>query len=689
MSAKENELKNLELIRKKIQELTSELETHNYNYYVLDQPTISDAEYDKLLRKLEVLEKEHPEFKLKTSPTQRVGAAPETKFSKHSHRTPMLSLSNAYSEDEFRDFDSRVKRVLSLAEEETIEYFAELKFDGLSMSLTYEKGLLTVAATRGNGAIGENVTTNVRTIRSIPLSLRQAGLVPDLLEVRGEIILSHNDFAKLNKVRLEEGEELFANPRNAAAGSVRQLDSSITARRPLTGFWYGIGGMEGLPASAGKKIQTQSDLNQWLSSLGLRTSKHVRVCRGVKEVLKFYEDVLKMREKLEFDIDGIVVKVNNLNLQQELGFVSRSPRSQLAFKYPARQEITQIQDIIVQVGRTGALTPVALLKPVEVSGVTVSRVTLHNHQEIERKDIRIGDSVVIQRAGDVIPEVVKVILESRGPQVKKFQFPKRCPSCGGPVTAPEDEVILRCENEDCPEQVKGRLAHFASKNAMDIDGLGEKIVEALYDAGLIKDVSDFYTLQANDFLKLEGFKEKSTQNLLAAIEASKQQPVARVLFGLGIRHVGVTLAKTLARVFGSLEALSKVTAESLEEVPEIGPEVSKSLAEWFQQKKHRALIAKLEKFGVGQVVAVVKLQSTVFQGQTLVVTGTLESLSRNEAHELIERNGGHVGSSVTKKTSYVVAGAEAGSKLDKARTLGVPVLSEAEFLAKLGRGEKG
>jgi DNA ligase (NAD+) len=659
-----------------MQRLAEELEKHNYQYYVLDKPLVSDAEYDRLFRELQELETKHPKEKLRNSPTDRVGGPPLEKFGKHKHREPMLSLGNAFAKEEFRDFDARIKRMLHLPAEHDIEYWCELKFDGLSMSLTYEDGELAVASTRGDGTTGEDVTRNILTIRSVPIRLR-GKRVPKLVEVRGEVLLSHADFKKLNAAREKEGEDLFANPRNAAAGSVRQLDPNITASRPLTAFWYGLGAYDD-----GAKLATQADIAEHLHDWGFLVSTEHALCKGVEAVEKFYDRIHERRERLPFDIDGIVVKVNSLAMQGELGFVARAPRSMLAFKYPARQETSVIEDIIVQVGRTGALTPVAVLKPVSVGGVTVSRATLHNPQEIERKDIHIGDTVVLQRAGDVIPEVVKVVEEKRPRGAKAYKFPTACPVCKSKVEFEEGGAVPRCINFECDAQVKERIAHYAAKDAMDIDGLGYKIVEYLVDNKLIHTPADLYRLKAADVVDLEGFGEKSAANLIASVDASRRRTLKRLIFGLGIRHVGETLAGVLAKRFGSLESIEKATEEELFEVREVGPEVAKSVRHWFHEPHNKKLVRELAKVGVepeeGPAAASAKLK-----GLTVVVTGTLEGLSRNEAHALIESNGGTVGSSVTKKTSYLVVGEEAGSKLDKARELGIKILSEQEFLALL------
>jgi DNA ligase (NAD+) len=667
-------------LQKRAESLAKELEEHNYRYYVLDRPIISDAEYDRLFKELEALIEKNPGVKLAHSPLDRVGAAPLDKFKKHSHRQPMLSLANVFDEDSFNDFDARIKRTLGLSTDESIEYFSELKFDGLSMSLTYENGILVRAATRGDGTTGEDVTANVKTIKSIPLQLR-TDRPPEFVEIRGEIMISHADFKKLNQEREHADEELFANPRNAAAGSIRQLDPKVAASRPLTAFWYSIGNAENIGDL--KNNYTQQGIHQLLMRWGFKVSHDVNVCKGTAAVMKFYRDIENRRESLPFDIDGIVVKVNSLKLQDELGFVARSPRSQVAFKYPARQEITILEDIIIQVGRTGALTPVAILKPVQVGGVTVSRVSLHNPQEIKRKDIRLGDTVVVQRAGDVIPEIVSVVLDKRKSTAKPFVFPMKCPSCGSEAKyAAEDEAVPRCFNQDCVAQVVERIAHFASKDAMNIEGLGFKIVEQLVIEKVVQSAADLYKIELADLLRLEGFKERSSNNLVAAIDASKRRPLNRVIYALGIRHVGQTIAKTLAKQFGSLDKLAKATHEQLVDIREIGPEVAHSVIEWFHNKKNQNLVEQLLKNGV-EPEETKSSNEGPFKGMTIVVTGTLSAFGRSKAHELIEQLGGAVGSSVTKKTSLLVVGLDAGSKLEKAKSLGVPVVDEDEFIKML------
>lgn len=661
----------------RIRKLCEEIEKHNYHYYVLDKPIISDQQYDLLFRELQDLEKQYPQHKLRHSPTDRVGAQPLAKFPKHKHLVSMLSLDNAYSPEEFVEFDQRIKRFLHQPHDQDIEYWCELKFDGLSISATYKDGYFESASTRGDGTTGEEVSQNVLTIRSVPL-IFQGKFIPKLAEIRGEILLSLKDFKSLNKAREQAAEEPFANPRNAAAGSIRQLDPKITASRPLTTFWYGLGAFD--PGAHGKKLQTQAELVDQLGQWGLQTSEYHELCVGTQAVVRFYNAIFNKRESLPFEIDGIVVKVNSLQLQEELGFVARAPRSMIAFKYPARQETTIVEDIIVNVGRTGAITPLALVKPVHVGGVTISRVTLHNPIDLARKDVRIGDTVLIQRAGDVIPEIVKIIPEKRSSESKPFSFPTQCPSCNAPIHHPEGEAVPRCINQNCDAQVKEQIAHFASKDAMDIDGLGYKIVEYLVDEKLIHSASDLYNLKLDDLLGLEGFKEKSATNLLHAIQASKHRSLQRLIYALGIRHVGETIARILAQNFENIDALAKAQEQEILSIHEIGPEVARSILEWFEQARNKKFIFNLKSYGV-RAEPTSKPQSSKLKGKTIVVTGTLSRLRRSQAHEMIEQHGGTVGSSVTGKTSYLVVGDEPGSKLEKAKLLGIPILNEDEFLA--------
>lgn len=658
----------------RIQELTELIRHHDFKYYVLDDPELSDAAYDKLMRELKELEEKHPELRLSNSPTQRVSGVAASEFKKSKHGMPMLSLANALSEKEFLEFDERIHRVLELPVGADVDYFAELKFDGLSINLTYENGVFVKAATRGDGETGEDVTQNVRTIRSIPMKLK-AAKPPALIEVRGEVILPIKDFEKLNQEQLRSGQKVFANPRNAAAGSLRQLDSKITASRPLTAFFYGMGSAQGV------SFKTLSEYEDRLEEWGFKVGQERRVCQKVGQVLEFYRNIEARRDSLPFEIDGIVVKLNKLAQVDQAGYISRSPRGMIAFKYPPRQETTLVEDIIVQVGRTGALTPVALVEPVVLGGATVRRATLHNQDEIDRKDIRIGDRVVIQRAGDVIPEVVKVVLDVRTGKERKFKLPQSCPVCGTRVEKPDDEAVTRCPNRSgCDAQVKERIRHFCTIDALNIEGLGEKIVEQLVNEGLVKSYGDLFRLERDQVLKLEGFAEKSSQKLIDAIQGARKPELNRVIYGLGIRHVGERTAKLLATAFGSLEQLMDVTEDDLEKVHEVGPEVARSVKGYFDDKKIHQEVLELLKFLEIKRPALRAAGPTALSGKTVVLTGTLPTLSRSEATRLVEENGGKVSSSVSKKTDYVVAGSEAGSKLDRAEALGVKVIDEAELL---------
>ena len=674
------------------EELRQQINYHNHRYYVLDSPIVSDAEYDRFMRELQALEEEHPDLITPDSPTQRVGAAPATAFGSYTHRVPMLSLSNAFGDEELLAFDQRIKRMLGVDPNSEIEYVAELKIDGLAISLTYEHGKFVRGATRGDGFSGEDITTNLRTVRAIPLTLLKQPVascqlpvaskseirnpqseIPDLIEVRGEVFMLHEEFRRLNREREESGEPTFANPRNAAAGSVRQLDSSITAHRNLDIFIYGVGFLQG--ASFDTHYETLEAFKSW----GFKVNPNIRLCRNIEEVRAYIAEWGEKRETLGYGIDGVVVKVNSLELQERLGFVARSPRWATAYKYPATQETTKILDIIVQVGRTGALTPVAVMEPVEVGGVTVSRATLHNEDEIRRKDVRIGDTVVIQRAGDVIPEVVQVIADKRTGAEKPFVMPDRCPECGGDVERPEGEAVARCVNLSCPAQVKEWIVHFASRNAMNIEGVGPGQVEQFVDKGLIRDPADLYYLKFEDLVSLERMGEKSASNIIAAIENTRGATLGRLIFGIGIRHVGEHVAQVLADHFGSLERLQEAAEDELSAVPEIGPVIAKSIAAYFSRPKNLAVLEKFRKAGVKTEVQVIQADAS-FAGKTFVFTGGLESCTREEAEEKVRLLGGHAASSVSKNTDYVVAGPGAGSKLQKARELGITVLTEQEFL---------
>jgi DNA ligase (NAD+) len=658
--------------RKRAADLRRQLEHHNRLYYVLDAPTISDADYDVLFRELQKLEELYSGLVSPDSPTQRVGGAALDKFSTVTHRLPMLSLENATNAAEIRDFDLRVKKNLGLPPEDRISYVCEPKMDGLAVELVYTEGLLTVASTRGDGVTGEDVTENIRTIRSLPLRL-SGGRIPHLLEVRGEVFLSLEAFRQINSVKEENGEAPFANPRNAAAGSLRQLDPRITARRPLSIYCYAPGVAEGAD------FPTQQDFFAAIAGWGLPVNPLVRPAAGIEAAVVFYEELQQQRESLPYEIDGTVIKVDSCALQRELGEKSRSPRWAVACKFPPRQAVTVVEDILPSVGRTGVITPVALLRPVEISGVTVSRATLHNWDEIAAKDIRIGDSVVVERAGDVIPAVVRVLIEQRNGLEKSFPPPESCPECGSAIVRITDEVALRCMGLTCSPQIRESIVHFASRNAMDIEGLGDKFVEQLYTLGLVHSVADIYNLTRDDFMRFERMGDKLASNLLSAIENSKQRELGRFIFALGIRHVGERTAKSLAQAFGSLDNLQRATFDELVSIRDIGATVAQSICTFFENESNREVIRRMLEAGVTPAVEQKKVGGR-FTGKTFVFTGALSRFSREEAQRLVEAEGGTAVGSVSKKTGFVVAGADAGSKLAKARELGVTVLSEDEFL---------
>ena len=658
-----------EAIGKRVEKLREEIEYHNYRYYILDQPEISDAQYDRLMKELEKLEEQYPELRSPNSPTQRVGAHPLEEFEIVRHTIPMLSLANAFDESEARDFDKRVKKFLGTSED--IEYAAEPKFDGLAVELVYERGQFVVGSTRGDGINGENITQNLRTMRTVPLQLIQKEIsAPQRLEVRGEAIMQVEKFKELNRKREEMGEPFFANPRNAAAGSIRQLNPKITAERPLEIYFYALGEV------IGRTFKTQWEVLKTLPKWGLRTNPYVRKCKNIDEVLDYYREMNEKRETLPYEIDGTVIKVNRFDLQARLGEIARSPRWALAFKFPPKQETTKILDIIVQVGRTGALTPVAVMEPVRVGGVEVSRATLHNQDEIDKKDVRVGDTVVIQRAGDVIPEVVQVITSKRKATEKKFKMPSKCPVCGAEVV--KEEAIHRCIGLDCPAQLKGRIKHFASKRAMDIDGLGVKLIDQLVDKGLVKDVADIYYVSKQQLIELERMADKSAQNIIDAIEKSKTKPLSKFLYALGIRHVGETTAEDLARSFPRLDDFFHLSEEDLMEVEGIGPEVAASVVQFFRDKKNKESIERLRKAGV-KVTEPTGKEKGKLVGKTFVFTGALKTFQREEARNLVESLGGMTASSISKKVDYVVVGEDPGSKSDKAKELGIKTLTEEEF----------
>lgn len=650
----------------------------NYRYYVLDQPEISDAEYDRLLRELQDLETAHPELIVADSPTQRVGAAPLEAFGPHTHRQPMLSLANAFNDDELRTFDERVKRHLGLAEDAPVEYVAELKIDGLAISLTYEKGLFVKGATRGDGFTGEDITTNLRTVAAVPLRLR--GPHPALIEIRGEVFLTHAEFARINAAREASGEPVFANPRNAAAGSVRQLDSRITAQRRLDVFLYAIG------FSDRPIAQSQQGLLQTLKAYGLRVNPNIQTCAGMDAVIAYVAQWTERKGGLPYDIDGIVVKVNDFGMQQDLGAVARTPRWAIAYKFPAQQGRTKIIDIFVQVGRTGAITPVALVEPVTLPpSSVVQRATLHNQPEIDRKDVRVGDTVMIQKAGDVIPEIVQVVLEARPEGTQPYKLPTHCPLCATELVRPEGGAVTRCPNSrGCPGQVAQRVIHFVGRRAMDIQWLGEKHVVQLIESGLIKDAGDLFYLQKENLLPLERMGDKLADNILAAIEGGKHPPLARLIFALGIRQIGEHASAILAQHFGSLEKLAQATVEELNAVHEIGLTTAEAIVAFFGQDESKALLEKLARAGVVPTADQHAPAADTFAGKSFVFTGALQTMTRDEGEGIVRKLGGRAASSVSKQTDYVVAGEKAGSKLEKARTLGVAVLTEEEFAALAG-----
>jgi DNA ligase (NAD+) len=654
----------MEQVLRRVEELRSQLHYHNYRYYVLDDPAITDQEYDALMRELVALEERYPELVTPDSPTQRVGHAPLSQFATIRHAQPMLSLANAFDGEELAAFVSRIQRQVGTE----VEFVCELKIDGLAVSLDYEEGVFVRGATRGDGFEGEDITANLRTVRSIPLRLNQ----PVTVNVRGEVYMPRADFQRLNEQRAAKGESLFANPRNAAAGSLRQLDPNITASRRLDVFLYALN-MAGGPGA-------HLDALNFLKELGFRTNPHARLCRGLEEIEAFIAHWTARRAELPYDIDGIVVKVNDLALQGELGNTARSPRWAVAYKFPAEQVITKVLDIDVQVGRTGILTPLAHLEPVQVAGSTVSRATLHNADIVAQRDVRIGDYVVIQKAGDVIPEIVRSLPERRTGEETLFAMPSECPACGSEVVRLPGEAATRCVNKACPAQQQERIIHFASRGAMDIEGLGPAIVDQLIQAGLVRSAADLYRLKKEDLLGLERFGEKSAQNLIDAIAGSKDRPLARLIFALGIRLVGAEVARELANHFHSIHELGKATEEELMAVPAIGEKIACSVVDFFSDPENQRLIGELEEVGVSLETQVEQESGDALAGLTFVVTGKLGQFSRSEIEGQLRQLGANVTSSVSKKTDYLVAGEKAGSKLDKARELGVPVLSEAELL---------
>jgi DNA ligase (NAD+) len=659
-------------IKNEIEDLREKLRHHEYRYYVADDPEISDAAYDRLMGKLKELEAAHPELITADSPTVRVGGSPREGFQTYQHARPMLSLDNAFSYDALREFDRRVRESSG---REKIEYIAEHKFDGLSISLQYLGGALARGVTRGDGRTGEDVTPNVKTIRSIPLRVDPAALkkvkLPPNFEVRGEIVMPKKAFAELNRQQELSGGKIFANPRNAAAGGVRVLDASITASRRLEFFSYY------LLVDGRSPFTKLSESLQALKEMRFRASSDWKLCDGIEEVLAYCDHWEDKREKLPYEIDGVVVKVNSIPIQNELGYTSKAPRWAIAYKYPARQETTVVKDIQVNVGRTGTLTPVAFLEPVQVGGVTVSRSTLHNMDEIERLGVQIGDTVLVERAGEVIPHVLKVVKEA--PDRKPFRMPEKCPECGSTIHKAPDTVAYRCVNAACPAKRRESLLHFAGRHAMNIDGLGEKIVDQLIEQGLVRDVADLYSLKLDKLVALERFAEKSAQNLLEEIKASKKNSLARLIYALGISFVGERTGELLAGHFSSVEDLAAASQEQLEEVAEVGPKVAAAITEFFSEPANRQLIKKLHKASVHPTMEKREIKSDKFAGKSFVFTGGLANRSREEAAEIVKQHGGIISSSVSKKTNYVVVGTDPGSKHDKAKSLGVPILTEKEF----------
>lgn len=661
--------------QKRIEKLRQEINFHNYRYYVLDKPVISDEEYDNLMRELQELESMFPELVTPDSPTQRVGAPPQEEFGTIVHEIPMLSIQDARNEDEIREFDQRIKRQLGLPANSNIEYAVEPKFDGLSCELTYVNGIFVSAGTRGDGTRGEDVTLNAKTIRSIPLRLFPGFTVPPRVQIRGEVIMRKKDFEELNQELTSKGEPAFANPRNAAAGSLRQLDPNITAKRKLDFIAWGLGVVEGI------KFETQWECLETIEKWGIKASKPRKLARNIDEVIDFYKEMEEKRYLLEYELDGIVIKVNKLTLWEELGTTARNPRYFLAGKFKPRQKTTKVIDVIFQVGRTGAITPVALLEPVEVGGVTVQRATLHNFDEIERLGVKIGDKVVLQRAGDVIPDIVEVVKEARTGSEKDILPPKKCPVCGAQVA--REGAYYRCVSMQCPAKLKAHLRHFAQRRAMDIEGLGEKVAEQLVDKKLVRDVGDLYYLSKEQLLSLEGFADKSAQNLLQGIEKSKQTTLARFLYALGIPNVGEYTAKILSDYFKSLDKLMNADESLLLSITGIGPETASSIVKFFNNQENQKIIKKLIDAGITFEYTKKPVSASIFSGKTVVFTGELSSMTREDAISKIEALGGRSSNSVSRNTDFVVVGKNPGSKYRKAVELGIKILNEEDFLELL------
>ncbi|MDD5496317.1 MAG: NAD-dependent DNA ligase LigA [Candidatus Omnitrophica bacterium] len=658
-------------IRKQIGDLRDKIRRHDHLYYVLNKPAISDHEYDGLYKELKDLESEHPELITPDSPTQRVGGEPVKGFSVVRHIAPMLSMDNTYSSEEIREFDKRVKKNLKA---DSVGYVVELKFDGVSISLLYENGIWVRGATRGDGVEGDDVSNNLKTIRSIPLKFAgETKKVPRSLEVRGEVYMNTRSFEKINREKERNGEEPFANPRNAAAGSLKLLDPKMVAGRHLEIYIYGIGHCEGM------EFKEHVEVLEYLKSAGFRVNPHFKLCRGIEEVIEYCDSWESRRDKLDFEIDGMVVKVNDLAARERLGATSKSPRWAIAYKFPAERAMTEVEDIIVQVGRTGAITPVALLKPVHLSGSTVSRATLHNFDEIARLDVKIGDKVYVEKSGEIIPKVLSVAKDKRTGKERYFRIPAKCPACGSKLIQIPEEVAIRCENVGCPAQIKETVLHFASRDAMDIEGMGTAIVDQLVDKGLIKDYADIYYLEVESVRNLERMAEKSAANLIAGITKSRENELHRLIYALGIRHVGEHSAWLLADNFNSVQRLADAGLEELVSIHEIGQVMAESIYNFFRSKENLKILKKLKDAGVRMAQAKTKETHGKLSGKSVVITGTLKSFSRSQAEDLVRKAGGNPSSSVSKNTAFLVCGEEAGSKLDKAKALGVKVIGEEEF----------
>ena len=658
-------------VKKKIEDLRQLVRRHDHLYHVLDKPEISDKEYDGLYRKLKDLEETHPELVTPDSPTQRVGGKPTKGFPSVKHIMPMMSLDNTYSADEIRDFDERVRKNLG---REHVEYAVELKFDGVSTSLLYRNGKFVLGTTRGDGVSGDDVSANLRTIRSIPLVFRdEVRTVPKVMEVRGEVYMTKKTLEKINKVKVKIGDEPFANPRNAAAGSLKLLDPTLVAERELKIYVWGTGHYEGIDFKA------HVELLEYLSEAGFRVNPHYKLCKTIDEVIEYCDLWEKKRDSLDYEIDGMVLKVNDLDQRRKLGFTSKSPRWAIAYKFSAEKKLTKVKKIEIQVGRTGAITPVAILEPVHLSGTTVSRATLHNFDEIQRLDVRVGDEVYVEKSGEIIPKVLSVAKEKRTGSEKAFRIPDKCPVCGSKLVRAEEEVAVRCENVGCPAQIKETLLHFASRNAMDIEGMGDAIVDQLVDRSLVKDYGDIYYLKFEDIESMERMASKSARNLMDAIHESKASDLNRLIYALGIRHVGENAAWLLAAHFNSIEKLKATGIEELTNIEGIGPVMAQSIHNFFNNRENLKILKKLKESGVHMSQGAGKTAGSALQGKTVVVTGTLESFTRPEAEELIRRLGGKASSSVSKDTSFLLCGKEPGSKLGKANALGVKLLTEEEF----------